>query len=220
MARAVEPQHVTQWVENPQGGRDRGPRGIVRAWVEVLIRPRRFFENGVAPGDQAPGLTFAIAVTAVYVGSRLLFDTGSVAGYERIAAATGSVYLSAIIVLAVACFLVAPLVLHLAAALGTLSLMAVVPERAGVSETVQTIAYAASPGVFAAVPLAEVQLLAAVWGFLLLVVGFAAVHETSVPRSTLAASVPAIFVFGLAFGGIGALEAVSGIELTANPDGR
>ena len=50
---------MTTWVENPTGGRDRGPRNLVRAWIEVLVRPQQFFRNGVAPGDQAPGLVFA-----------------------------------------------------------------------------------------------------------------------------------------------------------------
>lgn len=208
---------MTQWVENPSGGRARGPRGLVRAWVEVLVRPERFFGNGVAPGDQAPGLTFAIAVAAAYVGGRLLLAPETLSGYDRIVAATGSVYLSAAIVLAAACFLVAPLVLHLAAAIATLSLIPVAKDRGGVSETVQVIAYAAAPGVFAAVPVAAIQALAALYGCVLLVVGVSVVHETPVPRAVLAASVPALFVFGFAFGGIGAFEAAVGIDITPDP---
>ncbi|PSQ39591.1 hypothetical protein BRD13_02695, partial [Halobacteriales archaeon SW_5_70_135] len=56
---------MTQWVEEPSGGRDRGPVALVRAWAEVLARPFRFFETGVAPDDQAPGLVFAAAVVLV-----------------------------------------------------------------------------------------------------------------------------------------------------------
>jgi len=188
LARPAEPSVVTQWVENPRGGRDRGPRGVGRAWAEVLVRPGRFFRNGVAPG--------------------------SLSGYRRIADATGSVYLSAVVVVGVACFLVAPLVLHLAAALGTLALVAVVDDRAGVSETVQVIAYATAPAVFAAVPVPAVQVVATLYGSLLLAVGIAVVHETSAPRAAAAAALPALFVFGLAFGGVGALEAITGVELT------
>lgn len=205
---------MTQWVANPQGGRERGPRGLLRAWVEVLVRPGRFFRNGVAPGDQAPGLAFAIAVTFVYVGSQIAFAPAGVSGYERIAAATGSVYLSGAIVLGIACFLVAPLALHLAAALGTLSLLPVVNDRAGISETVQVIAYATAPAVFAAVPIPGVQLVAALYGCVLLILGFSVVHEASLPRATVAGFVPAIFVFGLAFGGISAFEAVTGVVVT------
>lgn len=219
MAHPRQPPSVTQWVENPAGGRDRGPSGIARAWVEVQVRPRRFFQNGVSPGDQAPGLTFAIAVTFVAVAGRLLLAPSSLSGYERVAAATGSPAMTAVIVLGVACFLVAPLVLHLAAALATLSLIPVVDDRAGVSETVQVIAYAAAPAVFAAIPVPQVRLLAALYGVLLLVVGLAVVHETSLPRAFLAGAAPALFVFGLALGGIAALEAVLGVELARGTGG-
>ncbi|MFT4905777.1 MAG: hypothetical protein ACI8UR_002357 [Natronomonas sp.] len=204
---------MTQWVENPRGGRERGPRGLARAWIEVLVRPRRFFRNGIAPGDQAPGLIFAIAIAVVYVGGRLVLAPESVAGYSRIAATTGSVYLSAAVLLGALCFLVAPLVLHLAAALCTLALVAVVDDRAGVSETVQIIGYAAAPAAFAAVPVPTVQLFAALYGVALLVIGISVVHETSVPRALLAGSMPALFVFGLALGGIAAFETVFGVEL-------
>ena len=206
--RPVEATDVTQWVENPRGGRERGPRGLARAWVEVLIRPRRFFRAGVAPGDQAPGLTFAVAVAATFVGGRLLLAPSSLAGYEQVAAATGSVYLSAVVVVGVACFLVAPLTLHLAAAAGTVALVAVVDDRAGVSETVQVLAYAAAPGLFAAVPVPAVRAAAAAYGALLAIVGFVVVHETSPPRAALAAAIPAVFVFGFAFGGVAAAETV------------
>lgn len=216
MAHHGERAAVTQWVEDPAGGRDRGPRGLARAWVEVLVRPRRFFENGVSPGDQAPGLTFAVAVAAVAVGGRLLLAPSSLSGYGRVAAATGSPALTAVVVLGAACFLVAPLVLHLAAALATLSLIPVVGDRAGVGQTVQVVAYAAAPAVFTAVPLPWVRLLAAAYGLILLVVGLAVVHETSVSRAALAGAVPALFVFGLALGGIAALEAVLGVGPAAS----
>jgi hypothetical protein len=173
----------------------------------VLLRPRRFFENGVAPGDQAPGLIFAITVTFWFVGGRLLLGPETLSGYQRIVAVTGSVYLSAAIVLGVACFLVAPLVLHLAAALATLTLVPIVGDRAGVSETVQVIGYAVAPVVFAAIPIPTVQLLASLYGVVLLVVGISVVHHTSIPRAFVAGLFPAVFVFGFAAGGIGALEA-------------
>jgi hypothetical protein len=208
MAHPRERPPVTQWVENPAGGRERGPRGLARAGLEVLVRPRRFFENGVAPGDQAPGLVFVVVVAFVHVGGRLLLAPSSLSGYERVAAATGSPALTAVVVLGVACFLVAPLVLHLAAALATLSLLPVVADRAGVSQTVQVVAYAAAPAVFAAAPVPAVQLAATAYGAGLLVVGFAVVHETSLARAAVAGAVPAVFAFGFALGGIAALEAV------------
>ena len=214
MPNPVETMDVTQWVENPEGGRRRGPRGLARAWVEVLVRPGRFFRNGVAPADQAPGLTFALAVALTVVVGRLLLSPGSLPGYTRVVSSTGSPYLSAAVLAGVIGFLVAPLVLHLAAALATLGLIAVVDDRAGISETVQVVAYASAPAVFVAVPVPAVQVLAAGYGALLVAVGFAVVHGTSPPRAAVAAVLPAVFVFGFAFGGLGALEAVTGIELT------
>lgn len=218
MAHPRERPGVTQWVENPAGGRDRGPRGLARAWVEVLVRPRQFFENGVSPGDQAPGLTFAVAVAFVAVGGRLVVAPSSLWGYERVAAATGSPLLTAVVVLGAACFLLAPLVLHLAAALATLSLLPLVAERAGVGETVQVIAYAAAPAVLLAAPHPALRLLVAGYGSVLLVVGLSVVHRTTLPRAVLAGVLPALFVFGYALGGIAALEAVAGVGLTALSD--
>lgn len=203
---------MTQWVENPTGGRERGPRGLARAWVEVLVRPRRFFRNGVSPGDQAPGLTFTIVVAAVFVGGRVLLAPETLSTYGRVVAATGRVYLSAGIVVGAACFLVAPLVLHLAAALCTLALIPLVEDRGGVGETVQVIGYATAPVVFAAVPIPAVQFLAATYGTALLVVGIAVVHGISIPRAVLAGALPALFVFGFAVGGISAFEALTSLE--------
>ena len=140
MSGPAEPTDVTQWVENPEGGRRRGPRGLARAWVEVLVRPGRFFRNGVAPADQAPGLTFALAVAFTVVVGRLLLSPGSLPGYTRVVSSTGSPYLSAAVLAGVIGFLVAPLVLHLAAALATLSLIAVVDDRAGISASVASAA--------------------------------------------------------------------------------
>lgn len=208
MPHRVEPTTVTQWVEDPTGGRRRGPRGLGRAWLEVLVRPRRFYRHGVAPGDQAPALTFAIAVAFAAVGGRLLVAPASLSGYTRVAGATGSTYLSAAVLLGVACVLVAPLVLHLAAALATVALVLLVDDRAGVSETVQVIAYAAAPGVFVAVPRPAVQVAALVYATGLLAVGMTVVHETTPLRGGLAATLPGTFVFGVAFGGFSAVKAI------------
>lgn len=197
---------VTQWVDEPTGGRRRGPRGIGRAWLEVQLRPRRFFSHGVAPGDQAAALTFAIAVTVAAVGGRLLIAPASLSGYAPVAAATGSAVLTATVVLGVGAVLLAPTVLHLGAALATLSLLPLVEDRAGVSETVQVTAYAAAPGVFVAVPRPAVQAVAFAYACVLYAVGLAVVHETTWLRAALAAALPALFVFGFAFGGVAAVE--------------
>lgn len=198
---------MTRWVESPSGGRERGPAGVARAWVEVLTRPRRFFRNGVAPGDQAPGLVFAVGVAVAYLGLRFLLLPSSVPSLG------GGRGVSALLTLALVGLLVAPAILHLVAALQTLLLLALAPERGGVSETVQVVAYAAAPGVFAAVPVPWIRLLAAAWGATLLVVGLAVVHRVSLPRAAVAGALPALVVFGYAFGGVFALEAVAGAEL-------
>lgn len=202
---------MTTWVENPEGGRARGPAGLARAWVEVLWRPRRFFRNGVAPGDQAPGLVFAIAVTLVHVALLAAFDPSVLPVYG------GRPLLSALFAFVVAGLLVAPVVLHLTAAMQTILLRPFVPERAGVSQTVQVVAYASAPGVFAALPVPGIRLAAALYGASLLVLGLTVVHDTSLPRAAAAGAVPALLLFGYGFGGLPALETLLGVDLVPDP---
>ncbi len=189
---------MTTWVENPTGGRDRGPRGIARAWIEVLVRPRQFFHNGVAPGDQAPGLVFAVAVAVVYTLGLFAFVP------SRIPALALGPGVSAAIALAAVSLVVAPATLHLTAALQTVILILTVPDRAGVSETVQVIAYAAAPCVIAGVPVPAVRAGCTLYAGALLVVGLREVHDTTTTRAALAGAVPATLLFGTAFGGIDA----------------
>jgi hypothetical protein len=181
---------VTQWVENATGGRDRGPAALARAWVEALVRPRRLFRSAVAPADQAPGLVFAATVV---LGGR---PTVSVVFW-----------------LALATVLVAPAALHLVAALQTLILMPFAPERAGVSETVQVLAYAGAPCVFAGLPYPGIRVLATGYGTALLVVGVSEVHDVSLPRAAALTAVPAALVFGYGFRGFAALSELTGATL-------
>jgi len=212
---------VTTWIETPEGGRSRGLRGLARAWVEILTRPRRFFENGVSPGDPAPGLVFAVAVATAYVAVRFAFVPSSRPAFFS------SELASVVVGLLVAALIIAPVALHLVAALEVIILIAVVSDRAGVSETVQVIAYATAPMALAGVGvhpalagvsmLPEVvaawRLVLALWGVVLLVYGMATVHETSLGRAAVAVAVPALVVFGYLFGGLFALEALAGVEL-------
>ena len=212
---------MTTWTENPQGGRERGVRGLVRAWVELVVRPRRFFRNGVAPGDQAPGLVFAVSVALVYVTTR--FALLPSARPTFFAGETASVAVGLLLVGLV----LAPVTLHLVAALEVVLLIAIVRDRAGVSETVQVIGYATAPMALAGVgvppalagtPLlpeavAAWRLLLALWGALLLVYGMATVHDTSVVRAGVAVAVPALVVFGYFYGGLFAAETLLGVEL-------
>ncbi|SEA11695.1 hypothetical protein SAMN04488065_1925 [Haloplanus vescus] len=187
---------MTTWVEDSRGGRERGPRGIARAWVEVLVRPRRFFENAVAPGDQAPGLVFAVVMAVAYALCLALLAPAQFPASSALRAA--------VVVLLVA-LLIAPAALHLLAALQTLCLLAVVRDRAGVSETVQVLAYATAPCPLAAVPVPKIRVAACLYGAALLVVGLATVHRTTTGRATLAGALPAALLFGYGFRGFDAL---------------
>jgi hypothetical protein len=113
--------------------------------------------------------------------------------------------LSALFGLALAALFVAPAVLHLTAAVQTVLLLAVVPERAGISETVQTIAYATAPCVFAGLPSPTIRAVCTVYGAALLFVGLRTVHDTSWSRAIVAGVIPAAIAFGYAFRGFAAL---------------
>ena len=166
----------------------------------MLLRPRRFFRAAVAPGDQAPGLTFAMAVVLVEEASRLALAP------EAVPALTGSRALSAALTVAVAVLIVTPAALHLVAAIQTLPLMALADERAGISETVQVLAYAAAPCALAGVPIPEVRIVATAYGAVLLVVGLSVVHGIGPRRAAVAGAVPAALVFGYGFRGFAALS--------------
>ncbi len=183
----------------PGGGRRRGPEGLVRAWVRVLVRPGRFFRTAVAPGHQAPGLTFAMAVVGLEEASRLALAPAAVP------ALAGGRLASAALVVGLATLLVAPLGLHLVAAAQTLLLRPLVADRAGVSETVQVLAYAAAPCALAGPPVPALRVICTAYGGWLLVVGLATVHRTSRRRAAIAAAIPAAVVFGYGFRGFAAV---------------
>lgn len=190
---------MTRWVDTVDGGRDRGPRGIARAWLEVLVRPRRFFRTGVSSGDQAPGLTFLMVVVLLEEASRFLLVENA---YPALPIARP---LAVTFWLAVVVLLVAPLGLHLVTAVQTLLLLPLADDRAGVSQTVQVIAYATAPCVVSGVPVPELRLAAAAYGAVLFVLGLAIVHRTSLARACLAGAVPIVLVFGYGFRSLGAL---------------
>lgn len=202
---------MTQWVENPSGGRDRGPVALLRAWVEILIRPQRFFGAGIAPGDQAPGLVFMGAVVLVEEATR--FGVVELAQRGRLSLGPYSypvigdlAPLTALLVLVAIVVFVAPAVLHLTAALQTLLLAPLAPDRGGISETVQVVAYATAPCVFVGVPVPEVRIACGLWGAGLYVYGTARIHSLSLPRAVVAAAIPAIVIFGYGFRAIPAAE--------------
>lgn len=190
---------MTQWVENPSSGRERGPRGIFRAWTELLVRPHRFFARGVAPGDQGPGITFAIVVVMIAEGSRILAFGGEFPVLGNQPVASGIVWL---LILGV---LVVPAGVHLIAALQTVVLAVADEGEGGVSETVQVICYALAPAVFLGIPNVWLRSLLVLWGGALIVVGMAVVHDIRIRRAVPIAAVSAVFVFGYGFSGSVAL---------------
>lgn len=217
---------MTTWIENPDGGRQRGLIGLAHAWIEVIVRPQRFFRYGIAPGDQAPGLVFAIGITLLHAIPRFAFGPPS---------ETQSATVFILTILVVGLF-VTPVGLHLVAALETVLLIPLVDERAGVSQTVQVIAYAAAPCALSGIPVHAlcvlrslspgvcalsgilipiVWLAAAGYGAVLLVIGTTVVHDASVPRAVVVTALPSWIVFGYGFRAIHALELLSNTGLGA-----
>jgi len=193
---------MTQWVESAAGGRDRGPRALARAWFEVTTAPARFFRTGVAPGDQAPGLTFAMVVVLLEELSRfaLVDDAYPVVADQPL--------LSGALWLGVAVLLVAPAGLHLLAAVETVLLAALAPDRAGVSETVQVLGYATAPCALAGVPSPLVRAVCGLYAFALLVVGLETVHGVGRRRAIALALVPGVVAYGYGFRALDAILAL------------
>ncbi|MDX1746683.1 MAG: YIP1 family protein [Halobacteriales archaeon] len=183
-------------------GRGRGPSGLARAWVTAVRSPSRFFRAAVIPGDQAPGLLFALTVVLVEEATRLIMIPGAIPTTRL-----GPVP-SAVIALALAVLLVAPVALHLTAALVTIGLVLLTRERATISETVQVVGYATAPCLFAGLPVPAIRVVATAYGAVMLGVGIAVVHDVSPAKAALAVVLPAGLVFGYGFRGIPALLAL------------
>lgn len=193
---------MTEWVEDPTGGRARGPGGVARAWLEVLANPWRFFRTQLSPGDQAPGLTFAAAVVLLEEATRLALVPGAAPVFRDQPA------ISALLWLLVATVLVAPAAVHLTTAVSTLLLAVLAPERGGISETVQVICYALAPCVLVGIPEPWLGVLGAVWATDLVVLGLAAAHDISLVRAALVAVPPVVLLIGLGFGGFSDLATI------------
>lgn len=202
---------MTQWVGDSGVGRPRGPRALVRAWGEIVGRPATFFRSNVAPGDQGPGLTFLAAVVLLEESIRIALVPGSYPIFG------GRPVLSAVVWLLVAVVLVAPLGIHLVAAVQTLVLAMLVPDRGGISETVQVLCYASAPCVLAGVPSPWVRSAVLVYALGLYLLGTAIVHGIGPVRSTVAGLFPAAIVFGFGFRGFEAAWTVA-LEIAAWAD--
>jgi len=186
---------------DPRAGPPTGPVSLVRTWITVLAHPRAFFRASVHERRQEAGLAFGMAVVAVEESVRL-------AAGGAVPVLGGQALLSAVLWFGVAVLVVAPVALHLVAALQTLLLVPFAPDRGGVSETVQVLGYATAPCALAGLPLPAVRVLLAAWGAALLAVGLAEVHGTSPRRSALLGAPPAAVVFGYGFRGFDALLAL------------
>ncbi|TKX74723.1 hypothetical protein EXE46_07610 [Halorubrum sp. GN11_10-6_MGM] len=201
-------------MSDPAGGRPRGLRGIARTWIEVLVRPRRAFANGITPGDQAPALTFAVAVAAAFTLGLIATDPGSVP-----VVVPSSALLSGLVVFLVAVALAAPVGLHLTAAVATVSVVLASVEfddglglrdRGGVSETVQVVAYASSPMALAGPSVPEIRVLCGAYAAVLLVVGLRTVHGLGPVRTVAAALPPAALGYGVGYRVVAAARTLLG----------
>ncbi len=184
-----------------------------------MIRPRQFFDRAVTPGDQAPGLTFAVVVAAVYAVGWMAVDPGA------IPAIADPPLLSALVVLLVVVALAAPVGLHLTAAVATVALVIASLERrdgdglrgrigfrdrGGVSETVQVVAYASAPMALAGPPVPTLRIACAAYATGLLLVGIRSVHGTTPIRTLLAAIPPALVGYGVGYRAVAAARSVLG----------
>jgi hypothetical protein len=167
----------------------------------------------VAPGDQAPALTFAVAVAAVYALGWILSDPSVIPGIVV------SVPVSAAILFLLVVVLVAPVGLHLTAAVATLSVILASVEydgglalrdRGGVSETVQVVAYASSPMALAGPPIPELRVACGAYAAALLLIGFRTVHGTTSLRTLVAGVPPALLGYGVGYRVIAAVRTLFG----------
>lgn len=183
---------MSNYVPTPDE-RDGVVASLALAWVAVLFDPREFFRTGVVPGDQAPGLLFAVSVVLVSESLRFALAGNS---YSVLA---GRTVLSAVLWIAVAVLFVTPAVLHLVGAFQTILLVPLARDRGGVSETVQILAYASAPCVLSGVPVPEVRALVGIYATVLLAIGLSTVHRTSFERGLLAGAIPAAILYGYGF---------------------
>jgi len=138
---------------------------------------------------------------AVELASRGVLSTGPFP-YPAIGEFTPGVAVLALLGIIV---FVAPITVHLTAAIQTLLLIPSAPDRGGISETVQVMCYAMAPCVVAGLPIPELRVLVTAWGAALYIVGSAAVHDLSLPKAAVVGGLPAAILFGYGFRGFDAL---------------
>ena len=161
-------------------------RKWVRNWIDIIIRPKWFFEKKIKSGSQSEGLIFAMGVVGVEEGSRLILMDSN---YFFIS-------------LGIVVLIVTPILLHIVAAIQTLLLRIGAKNRKGIGSTVQVIGYSIAPCVFAGLTIPPLRFLCAAYGSVLLVIGLKEVHDISLKRALVIATIPAIIIFGYLFRGI------------------
>lgn len=178
------------------------PHWLIGTWIAVVGRPDRFFRQSIRRGDQSGALLFVAAIVLTTIVFRLGFGTLTLPTIGT------SPLLSTLLWIGVLIVLVTPLLLHLLAAVQTVILIALAPNRAGISETVQILAYAAAPCVFTGFDHIGLTLLASGYALVLVVYGTTVVHDCGWLRATIAGGIPAVVALGVGFGGFAALEAI------------
>ena len=167
-----------------------------------LLRPREFFGTTVRANDQAPAVYHIIIIGIATAAIRL--------GVGPVPTVGGSPLTGAVVWIAITGLFIAPIALHLAAAVATVMLMMTAPKRAGISMTVQVWAYAATPVVLTAVDQPALTLIGLAAAASLTVIGTAEVHRLSIRRAVLAAALPIAIVYGVGLGGFTAVMRLVG----------
>jgi hypothetical protein len=191
---------VTTWINPSETGRDRGVRGLLKTYVSILISPKQFFDSAVVPGDQVPGLIFGVVIALGYTVGIVLVTVSAPP-----TVAQPEVLASVILLMAVG-LIIGPITLHLAAAFQTVLLIGLAPDRGGVSETVQLIAYASAPCLFAFIQVPIIRLMTCAYAWSLLLVGIRSVHSTSRLRAIAAGGPTGALLYGGLFRGFDAFE--------------
>ena len=173
-------------------------------WLEVVVRPRRFFRRTVQANDQAPAVYHIILLGAATAALRLSVGPTEMTGMG------GSTVLGTLVWIVVTAIFIAPVGLHLAAAVATVMLMMTAPDRAGISMTVQVWAYAATPVVLTGVGSPPLTVAALALGAGLTVIGTAEVHALSPIRGLVATALPVGIVYGVGLGGFAAIARLLG----------
>ena len=174
-------------------------RTYAMVWFTAIVAPWICFTDFITERDQTRAIGFIVLMVVFWQLMTVLLGEPS---HPIIG---NSPTVSLIVWTVLLALFVAPVAIHLLAFVTTLVLIAVVEERASVSETVQVLAYATAPVVFLPIPVVALQVAIGLYGSFILVYGLRVVHEISIWRALLAGIIPAYLLFGMGFGADDAL---------------